>query len=248
MDRETGQRKIEKSRQVKMRCDTKWLNRSYVHSHIRIIERSLVNRILGVECERDIEYRYATEQINRFTKVLEIGSSDSILALKFAKMGCETHALDIRPYTERHPNLRIHVADACNTRLPSNYFDSTIAISVIEHIGIGHYGDPQHKNGDLQAIREMFRVTRPGGRIIITTPYYRIFKTLPNFERWIDAEYLEALLKDIQDQILDMQFIKANRKFLGYYVDWTKISRQEADSGDYMYHATLLLTLKKKCQ
>lgn len=51
--------------------------------------------------------------------------------------------------------------------------DSVHCIScmhTVEHVGLGRYGDEIDYNGDLKAIKELIRVTAPGGSIIFVTP------------------------------------------------------------------------------
>ncbi len=41
---------------------------------------------------------------------------------------------------------------------------------VVEHIGLGRYGDPLDPDGDLKAIAELKRVVRPGGHLLFVVP------------------------------------------------------------------------------
>lgn len=41
---------------------------------------------------------------------------------------------------------------------------------VVEHIGLGRYGDPLDYNGDLKAINELIRVLQPGGNLLFVVP------------------------------------------------------------------------------
>lgn len=41
---------------------------------------------------------------------------------------------------------------------------------VIEHIGLGRYGDPINYNGDLKAISELKRVLMEGGNLLFVVP------------------------------------------------------------------------------
>lgn len=41
---------------------------------------------------------------------------------------------------------------------------------VIEHIGLGRYGEPLDPDGDLKAIAELKRVLKPGGSLFFVTP------------------------------------------------------------------------------
>jgi hypothetical protein len=58
------------------------------------------------------------------------------------------------------------------TRLPfaGDSISSLSCMHVIEHIGLGRYGDPVDPDGDLKAISELVRVLAPGGDLLIATP------------------------------------------------------------------------------
>jgi len=44
---------------------------------------------------------------------------------------------------------------------------------VVEHIGLGRYGDPLDPNADLAAMRELQRVLAPGGDLLFVVPVGR---------------------------------------------------------------------------
>lgn len=75
-------------------------------------------------------------------------------------------------------------------------FDAVVAISVIEHIGIGHYGDPVAGAGDRAAVAEIARVLRPGGRALLTVPFGRT--QTDDFQRVYDPERLQTLLEPLE--------------------------------------------------
>ena len=63
--------------------------------------------------------------------------------------------------------------DAKNLNFPNNAFDSVVSLCVLEHFGLGRYGDEFDLNGDRKAFAEMIRVLRPGGALIFTTTITR---------------------------------------------------------------------------
>jgi SAM-dependent methyltransferase len=44
---------------------------------------------------------------------------------------------------------------------------------VIEHLGLGRYGEPLDPNADIKAIRELVRVLAPGGNLLVAVPVGR---------------------------------------------------------------------------
>lgn len=66
----------------------------------------------------------------------------------------------------------LYCGQADLTKLP--FEDKSIAslscMHVIEHIGLGRYGDPLDAEGDLKAISELKRVLAPGGSLLLVTP------------------------------------------------------------------------------
>jgi len=50
-------------------------------------------------------------------------------------------------------------------------FDAAVAISSIEHIGLGHYGDPIDPDGDSKALANIWRWLKPGGWLYFDVPY-----------------------------------------------------------------------------
>ena len=72
-----------------------------------------------------------------------------------------------RKYIQFPSRYTTSVADATSLPFRTNYFDSIISISVIEHI---------NSSGDSAAIAEMWRILKPGGRLILTFPIKRDFE------------------------------------------------------------------------
>lgn len=64
------------------------------------------------------------------------------------------------------------MASAYLTRLP--FPDSSVApfscMHVVEHVGLGRYGDPFGYDGDLKAMAELRRVLAPGGSLLFVLP------------------------------------------------------------------------------
>ena len=50
---------------------------------------------------------------------------------------------------------------------------SLSSLHVVEHVGLGRYGDPLNPEGSRQALRELARVLAPGGRLYLSVPVGR---------------------------------------------------------------------------
>ena len=58
------------------------------------------------------------------------------------------------------------------TRLPfaNNSVQSLSCMHVVEHVGLGRYGDPLDYDGDIRSARELARVVAPGGNLLFVVP------------------------------------------------------------------------------
>jgi hypothetical protein len=78
--------------------------------------------------------------------------------------------VDLRPINARLPGLKIIRADILHLPYRSNSVQSLSSLHVIEHIGLGRYGDAVDPSGTKKAIKEMIRVVGPGGYIYLSLP------------------------------------------------------------------------------
>jgi ubiquinone/menaquinone biosynthesis C-methylase UbiE len=104
-------------------------------------------------------------------KFLEIGCGLGYFSNKAFKMGAKVTGIDIGPKLvvinkKLTPKGNFLVASASKLPFKDSSFDIVLSTEVIEHV------DNQDK-----AIKEMFRVLKGGGTLVITTPN-RIFKPL----------------------------------------------------------------------
>jgi SAM-dependent methyltransferase len=77
---------------------------------------------------------------------------------------------DFRPAPLVLSGLISKAADVTQLQWASDSVSSLSCMHVIEHIGLGRYGDPVDPDGDLKAIAELVRVLKPGGDLLIAVP------------------------------------------------------------------------------
>ena len=121
--------------------------------------------------ERVVEYPLILKWLDpELGKVLDIGCWSSRLPIQLASLGYEVHGLDVQEYHFQHPNLYFHRADLFEC-IPEYKFDSIIAISVIEHIGIGNYGDTVIQDGDIKAVEKISTFLKEKGQFLVSMPF-----------------------------------------------------------------------------
>ncbi len=80
---------------------------------------------------------------------------------------------DYRPAHVRLDNLTAAAADLTKLHFPDGSIESLSCMHVVEHVGLGRYGDPIAPDADLIAMRELSRVLSPGGQLLFVTPVGR---------------------------------------------------------------------------
>ena len=127
---------------------------------------------------RLVEYGWILKHLGNVHKVLDIGSTNSLLPIQLAGMGYDVYSIDPRSYVEyhglTHPNMKFIRGDMRFAMFRAESFDAVTAVSAIEHIGTRDYGNPMlEQEGDRKAAIEIARILRKEGKFIFTLPYRR---------------------------------------------------------------------------
>lgn len=80
------------------------------------------------------------------------------------------HFYDYRPAEIKLPNLQMGRTDLLKLPFANDSISSISCMHVIEHIGLGRYGEPLDPDGDLKAISELKRVLAKGGNLLFVVP------------------------------------------------------------------------------
>ncbi len=127
-------------------------------------------------------------------RVLDVGGSESQVALSLASLGYEVTVVDPRGYPIDHPRLTTVAAPF--DQLPSEHrdFDAALALSAVEHFGLGHYGEGTEpgRRLDLEALADTRERVRPGGRLVLTVPLG--VPSVDDFQRVYDLDGVRELL------------------------------------------------------
>lgn len=85
----------------------------------------------------------------------------------------EVEYVDIRPVDADVPGLVSRIGSVVALPYDDQSVHSLSCLHVIEHIGLGRYGDPIDPEGHVHAARELSRVLAAGGTLIVGTPIGR---------------------------------------------------------------------------
>lgn len=135
---------------------------------------------------------------NKF--VLDLGCGNGELGIKLSVLGYSVVGVDSsskcvdfikKTIKQRglNSNFKVYLSDVCNTNLITNSFDVIVCGEVIEHI-----------DKDYLLIKEICRLLKPGGHLILTTPGHKnkwtiVDKISSHFRRY-EIEELTQKLSD----------------------------------------------------
>jgi len=80
---------------------------------------------------------------------------------------------DYRPAPLQLSDLETGAVDLLALPFADGSIESLSCMHVVEHIGLGRYGDPLDADGDLKAMAQLKRVLAPGGSLLFVTPVGR---------------------------------------------------------------------------
>lgn len=102
--------------------------------------------------------------------------------------------IDIRPLPIALPGLDFIQGSILNLPFDDNSITSISSLCVVEHIGLGRYGDPIDSFGSEKAIVELKRVVKVAGVIIFSVPVDRVNTVYFNAHRAFTRDYVLNLL------------------------------------------------------
>jgi SAM-dependent methyltransferase len=104
---------------------------------------------------------------------------------------------DYRPVDFGLPNLSSGFADLQRLPFADGSVGSLSCMHVVEHIGLGRYGDNLDPNGDMKAIAELKRVLAPGGSLLFAVPIGGMAKIVFNAHRIYTYAQVEDCFGDL---------------------------------------------------
>ena len=108
---------------------------------------------------------------SRIDRHVDIGSS--VLTISVLSAYVETTFVDYRPLQTSMSGLTSMAGNILDLPFADNSVNSLSCLHVIEHIGLGRYGDPIDPQGSIKAARELERIVNSGGMLLLSLPIGR---------------------------------------------------------------------------
>ena len=180
---------------------------------------------------------YYYQQLWAFEKILKNNPKEHVdIASTYQFSGyvskiTKTVFIDYRPIKTKLKNLEIIQADILNLPFTDNSKLSVSCLHVIEHIGLGRYGDNIDPEGYKKAINELQRVVAPLGKLYISTPV-GVSRLYFNAHRIFDPEYIIKLFDKCK--LVEFSLVNDNGDFLEN-VDISMAKNKDYACGMYVF-------------
>ncbi|CAN5558263.1 hypothetical protein BH10PLA1_BH10PLA1_00720 [soil metagenome] len=167
----------------------------------------------------DRVYVYHTAWAARVLKEIapkeHVDFSSSLYFVAIASAIAPIRFFDYRPANLKLPEVTCEAGDLMSIPFADQSLPSVSCLHVVEHIGLGRYGDPLDPDGDVKAMRELQRIVAPGGSLIFATPVgkpricfnaHRIYRAASILEQFSELSLHEFSL--IPDRAADGHVIR----------------------------------------
>jgi len=124
---------------------------------------------------------------------VDVGSHHKFVALLSTVV--PTIMVDLRPLSLSLESLQFKQGSILGLPFQDASLQSISSLCVVEHIGLGRYGDPLDPCGTEKAVSELKRVVQPGGDLYISVPLDDDNRTYFNAHRAFQEDYFLGLLE-----------------------------------------------------
>ncbi len=139
-------------------------------------------------------WAFKTLSKNSILELLDIGSNLSFLT--FASSVSKIKCIDLRPHKINLENVDFVIGDITNLPFEKESISNISSLSVIEHIGLGRYGDKIDLFGMEKSVKEFNRVLKKNGNLIVSFPFGKKNIIEFNAHRICNFEYINKLFNN----------------------------------------------------
>ncbi len=114
---------------------------------------------------------------------------------------------DYRPANLKLSNLNTLPGDLHALPFENKSIESISCMHTIEHVGLGRYGDPIDPDGDIKAIKELKRVVKSGGSLLLVMPIGKTARIEYNAHRIYNYDQIIGMVSDNEFTLKEFAFI-----------------------------------------
>ncbi len=126
----------------------------------------------------------------------DVGSS--VKTLGIVSQFVQTTMVDIRPVNVQLRNFNFKTGSILALPFENDSIESLSSLCVVEHIGLGRYGDELDPWGSEKAIAELKRVLKKGGNLLVSVPVDSNSRVYFNAHRAFTRGHVLSLFKEMK--------------------------------------------------
>ncbi len=154
--------------------------------------------LMGFDAHSVYHTAWATRVLKEINPTQHVDISSSIIFCGIASAFIPIRHYDFRKPILALPGLECDRQDVTRLSFPDSSISSLSCMHVIEHIGLGRYGDPINPCGDELAANELTRVLAPGGHLLIVLPLAQRARIRFNGHRIYSLEKVKLLFDGLE--------------------------------------------------
>ena len=169
----------------------------------------LFDKTLSTSFDRHytIHPAWAARKIREFNIQKHVDISSSIPFVAVLSAFCEVDFYDFRPAELNLPGLKSLEGNLLKLPFDNNSVKSISSMHVIEHIGLGRYGDTMDPNGDLKAVAELKRVVSKDGLLLLVVPFSYESSLYFNAHRTYSFSHVTSWFNEDDWSLIDFSLI-----------------------------------------
>jgi SAM-dependent methyltransferase len=174
---------------------------------------------------------WAARVLAHIKPALHVDISSSIHFCSVVSAFIDIDFYDYRPVELDLSGLQSRRGDLMNLPFETTTVESLSCMHVVEHVGLGRYGEPLDPDGDMKAIKELMRVLKTGGNLLFVVPIGQP-RIQFNAHRIYDYEQIIAHFSDYQ--VVQFAMVNDHGEFLDK-LDINKIHLQSYACGCWWF-------------
>ena len=210
------------------------------------LQPSLKDRTTGTGFDQHYIYHpaWAARIVAEIGPDFHVDISSSLTFCTLVSAFVPVRFYDYRPAELNLSDLESLPSDLMALPFADNSIRSLSCMHVVEHVGLGRYGDPLDPDGDLKAVAELRRVLAPGGDLLFVVPTgrsrlmfntHRIYSHAQVLGLFPGLELVEfSLVPDAGGLIRQAAPELADRQEYGCGCFWFRKPQEEVKCGFFM--------------